>query len=132
MIDELRDRGRTVGIVSHVSELKHRIAERIEVRRLPDGSSTLRVVAWPDARMPSESARIRRCGSRASDQPAAAIAASSGSASSAPADQQVGQVRVLAVVDQRRAVDAEACSPAASTTPTGAAESHSHWPPACR
>ena len=45
VIDELRDRGRTVGIVSHVSELKERIAERIEVRRLADGSSTLRVVA---------------------------------------------------------------------------------------
>jgi exonuclease SbcC len=45
VIDDLRDRGRTVGIVSHVSELKNRIAERIEVRRLPDGSSTLRVVA---------------------------------------------------------------------------------------
>jgi exonuclease SbcC len=45
VIDELRTRGRTVGIVSHVAELKHRIAERIEVRRLPDGSSTLRVVA---------------------------------------------------------------------------------------
>jgi len=28
-----------------VHELKNRIAERIEVRRLPDGSSTLRVVA---------------------------------------------------------------------------------------
>ncbi|RKR76223.1 AAA family ATPase [Frondihabitans australicus] len=34
--------GRTVGIVSHVDELKQRIADRIEVRRLPDGSSTLR------------------------------------------------------------------------------------------
>ena len=45
VIDELRDRGRTVGIVSHVHELKDRIAERIEVRRLPDGSSALRVVA---------------------------------------------------------------------------------------
>jgi exonuclease SbcC len=45
VIDELRDRGRTVGIVSHVSELKERISERVEVRRLPDGSSTLRVVA---------------------------------------------------------------------------------------
>jgi exonuclease SbcC len=45
VIDELRERGRTVGIVSHVSELKDRIAERIEVRRLADGSSTLRVVA---------------------------------------------------------------------------------------
>jgi DNA repair exonuclease SbcCD ATPase subunit len=31
--------------VSHVSELRDRIAERIEVRRLPDGSSALRVVA---------------------------------------------------------------------------------------
>jgi exonuclease SbcC len=45
VLDELRDRGRTVGIVSHVSELKERISERVEVRRLPDGSSTLRVVA---------------------------------------------------------------------------------------
>ncbi|HEX9031602.1 MAG TPA: AAA family ATPase [Streptosporangiaceae bacterium] len=45
VIDELRDRGRAVGIVSHVADLKDRIAERLEVRRLPDGSSTLRVVA---------------------------------------------------------------------------------------
>jgi exonuclease SbcC len=45
VIDDLRDRGRVVGIVSHVAELKDRIAERIEVSRLPDGSSTLRVVA---------------------------------------------------------------------------------------
>ena len=45
VIDDLRDRGRVVGIVSHVAELKDRIAERVEVRRLPDGSSTLRVVA---------------------------------------------------------------------------------------
>jgi DNA repair protein SbcC/Rad50 len=44
-IDELRDQGRAVGIVSHVAELKDRIAERLEVRRLPDGSSTLKVVA---------------------------------------------------------------------------------------
>ncbi|MEE6296716.1 SMC family ATPase [Georgenia wangjunii] len=35
--------GRAVGIVSHVSELKSRIAERIEVRRLPSGASTLTV-----------------------------------------------------------------------------------------
>ncbi|AMM19098.1 hypothetical protein AX769_01800 [Frondihabitans sp. PAMC 28766] len=33
--------GRVVGIVSHVEDLKQRIADRIEVRRLPDGSSTL-------------------------------------------------------------------------------------------
>ena len=45
VIDELRDRGRAVGIVSHVADLKDRVAERLEVRRLPDGSSTLRVVA---------------------------------------------------------------------------------------
>lgn len=45
VIDELRDRGRVVGIVSHVTELKERIPERLEVRRLPDGSSTTRVVA---------------------------------------------------------------------------------------
>ncbi|MDT4937110.1 MAG: repair protein SbcC/Rad50 [Pseudonocardiales bacterium] len=45
VIDELRDRGRVVGIVSHVADLKDRIPERLEVRRLPDGSSALRVVA---------------------------------------------------------------------------------------
>ncbi len=45
VIDELREQGRAVGIVSHVAELKDRFAERLEVRRLPDGSSTLKVVA---------------------------------------------------------------------------------------
>jgi len=34
--------GRVIGIVSHVDELKQRIADRLEVRRRPDGSSTLR------------------------------------------------------------------------------------------
>jgi exonuclease SbcC len=45
VIDDLRDRGRVVGIVSHVADLKDRIAERLEVRRLADGSSAVRVVA---------------------------------------------------------------------------------------
>ncbi len=45
VIDELRDRGRVVGIVSHVADLKDRVAERLEVRRLGDGSSVARVVA---------------------------------------------------------------------------------------
>jgi exonuclease SbcC len=45
VMDELRDQGRAVGIVSHVAELKDRIAERLEVRLLPDGSSTLNVIA---------------------------------------------------------------------------------------
>ena len=45
VIDDLRDRGRVVGVVSHVADLKDRIAERLEVRRNPDGSSRLRVVA---------------------------------------------------------------------------------------
>ena len=45
VIDELRDHGRVVGIVSHVAELKDRVPERIEVRRRPDGSSGLRVLA---------------------------------------------------------------------------------------
>jgi DNA repair protein SbcC/Rad50 len=45
VIDELRDRGRVVGIVSHVADLKDRVAERLEVRRLADGSSVARVVA---------------------------------------------------------------------------------------
>lgn len=37
--------GRVVGVVSHVEEMKQRIGERIEVRRLEDGSSTLLVRA---------------------------------------------------------------------------------------
>ena len=45
VIDDLRDRGRVVGIVSHVAELKDRVPERLEVRRLPDGSSAVKVVA---------------------------------------------------------------------------------------
>ncbi|HEY6278803.1 MAG TPA: AAA family ATPase [Streptosporangiaceae bacterium] len=45
VIDDLRDRGRVVGIVSHVAELKDRVPERLEVRRLPDGSSAVRIVA---------------------------------------------------------------------------------------
>ena len=45
VIDELRDRGRVVGIVSHVADLKERVPERLEVRRLPDGSSTVQVIA---------------------------------------------------------------------------------------
>jgi exonuclease SbcC len=45
VIEELREHGRVVGIVSHLAELKELITERVEVRRLPDGSSTLRVVA---------------------------------------------------------------------------------------
>jgi DNA repair protein SbcC/Rad50 len=45
VIDDLRDRGRAVGIVSHVADLKERVYERLEIRRLPDGSSTTQVVA---------------------------------------------------------------------------------------
>jgi exonuclease SbcC len=45
VIEDLRDRGRVVGIVSHVTDLKDLIHERIEVRRLADGSSALRVLA---------------------------------------------------------------------------------------
>ncbi|HET9895120.1 MAG TPA: AAA family ATPase [Streptosporangiaceae bacterium] len=45
VIDELRDSGRAVGIVSHVTDLKDRVTERLEVRRLPDGSSQATVVA---------------------------------------------------------------------------------------
>ncbi|QDB78520.1 SMC family ATPase [Georgenia wutianyii] len=44
-LSRLQAGGRAVGIVSHVSELKDRIAERIEVRRLPSGASTLTVRA---------------------------------------------------------------------------------------
>lgn len=42
-LGRLQAGGRAVGVVSHVTELKDRIAERIEVRRLPDGGSTLEV-----------------------------------------------------------------------------------------
>jgi len=41
-LGKLSSNGRVVGIVSHVEELKQRIADRIEVRALPDGSSSLR------------------------------------------------------------------------------------------
>lgn len=46
IIDDLRGNGRTVGVVSHVGELKERIPERLEVRRVrPDGPSVAKVVA---------------------------------------------------------------------------------------
>ncbi|MGB8021579.1 MAG: SMC family ATPase [Candidatus Nanopelagicales bacterium] len=46
VIDDLRGNGRVVGIVSHVPELKERIAERLSVRRTrPDGPSSVAVVA---------------------------------------------------------------------------------------
>ena len=44
-IDHLRAGGRTVGIVSHVAELRDQIAERIAVRRAASGGSTLKVTA---------------------------------------------------------------------------------------
>ncbi|MEP6851264.1 MAG: SMC family ATPase [bacterium] len=45
VVDDLRDRGRVVGIVSHVTELKDRIPERLEIRRRSDGSSEVRLIA---------------------------------------------------------------------------------------
>jgi exonuclease SbcC len=44
-LGRLRAAGRTVGVVSHVSALKQTIAERVEVRRKPNGVSTLTVRA---------------------------------------------------------------------------------------
>ncbi|MBD7998299.1 MULTISPECIES: AAA family ATPase [Oerskovia] len=44
-LGKLRAGGRVVGVVSHVDALKQAIAERIEVRRLANGSSTLTVRA---------------------------------------------------------------------------------------
>jgi exonuclease SbcC len=41
-LGRLSSDGRTVGIVSHVEELKQRVADRIEVRRRADGSSTMK------------------------------------------------------------------------------------------
>ncbi|MEI8056151.1 MAG: SMC family ATPase [Actinomycetes bacterium] len=45
VIDSLRDGGRVVGIVSHVTELKDRIPDRIEVRKLVTGGSAASVCA---------------------------------------------------------------------------------------
>ena len=45
VIDELRQGGRAVGVVSHVAELKDRIPERLEIRRIEGRGSTTRVVA---------------------------------------------------------------------------------------
>ena len=46
VIDDLRDGGRAVGIVSHVAELKDRVAERLEVSREAEGGpSRVRVIA---------------------------------------------------------------------------------------
>lgn len=44
-LGRLRDGGRVVGVVSHVDSMRSAIAERIEVRRRPDGTSTLTVRA---------------------------------------------------------------------------------------
>jgi exonuclease SbcC len=45
-LGRLRTGGRCVGLISHVTELKQRIADRIEVRHLPSGAgSSLRVSA---------------------------------------------------------------------------------------
>lgn len=44
-LEGLRDGGRTVGIVSHVTELKARVADRVEISVRPDRTSTLRVTA---------------------------------------------------------------------------------------
>lgn len=42
---QIQRMGRTIGLISHVSELKGRIAARIEVGRLPSGSACVSVVA---------------------------------------------------------------------------------------
>ncbi|ROR73756.1 AAA family ATPase [Bogoriella caseilytica] len=41
VLHSLRENGRTVGVISHVSEMKSRIPDRVTIRRKPDGSSTL-------------------------------------------------------------------------------------------
>ncbi len=46
VLADLRRGGRVVGVISHVEELKTRVAERVEIRRVPgSGTSTLRVLA---------------------------------------------------------------------------------------
>lgn len=48
-LTKLSTGGRIVGIVSHVDELKQRVADRIEVRHKPEGGSTLTVRAEGEA-----------------------------------------------------------------------------------
>lgn len=43
-VERLRAGGRTVGIVSHVEELRHQVADQVQVRRSASGGSTLKVV----------------------------------------------------------------------------------------
>ncbi len=45
VLDSLRAGGRSVGVVSHVAEMKARIADRIVISPRGDGTSTLRIVA---------------------------------------------------------------------------------------
>ena len=46
VIDGLRENGRSVGIVSHVTELKERVSERIKIRRpQQDGPASIEVIA---------------------------------------------------------------------------------------
>ena len=45
VLDGLRDGGRTVGVVSHVGDLRDRIPVRIEVRKSPHGSSVVLTAA---------------------------------------------------------------------------------------
>lgn len=45
VVDDLRNTGRVVGIVSHVTDLKDRVQERLEVRRTRDGASTITLIA---------------------------------------------------------------------------------------
>jgi len=52
-LGKLSKGGRMVGIVSHVDELKQRVADRIEVRRKAGGASTLTVKAQGEARSES-------------------------------------------------------------------------------
>lgn len=44
-IGKLADHGRTIGVVSHVGEMKSRIAEQIHVRRTPAGPAALTISA---------------------------------------------------------------------------------------
>ena len=45
VLHQLHASGRAVGVVSHVEEMKQQIADRIEVTKREDASSTLRVYA---------------------------------------------------------------------------------------
>ncbi|MFC8248188.1 CRISPR-associated protein Cas5 [Streptomyces chartreusis] len=43
VLDSLRDHDRTVGVISHVAEMRRRITQRLHVRKSPVGSTLVHI-----------------------------------------------------------------------------------------